>query len=166
MNQYRGYCRSIAGSSIIYGDISASFSVASIGIGDLFRFDYSKAPTYVIATKLSATRLQLTEKVTASRAGYPFTITRDLTTYRNYAKIYQGDTSVADILREQIVDKVDQDVGKIYNATASVYNLRLVSDNTFYRLLLGSFGDPDLYISKKNISRAIIKATTGSWVPI
>jgi len=109
------------GSTMIYGDTGIDWSGGNVQMGYRFKLDTDGAPTYNIATVLTATQLQISVSyVEASKASHPYLITRSFSSNRGYARPWQGDTDFADICRELIVDLIDQDMGRILGGTASI----------------------------------------------
>ena len=109
------------GSTMIYGDTGIDWSGGNVQMGYRFKLDTDGAPTYNIATVLTATQLQISVSyVEASKASHPYLITRSFSSNRGYARPWQGDTDFADICRELIVDLIDQDIGRILGGTASI----------------------------------------------
>jgi len=166
LDQYRtDYVRVVLGSKIVYGTTDASWLVATITTNHYFRLDYSGAPYYKVATVLAATRLQLAQRyLNASEQSYPYMITRSFTSCRGYANIYQGNRGFPDILREQIVDKIDNDVGVLYDGTASRDSIKHVTGVNYLTWVVPASGV--LHCKRNGAVIAYVGTLTGSWVNV
>ena len=79
--------------------------------GDVYKPDVDTEPTAVIGSVDSATQLTLSSNWAGTTHTYQtYMIQRSWTPNLNYARPYQGDADLADLLREQIIDKLDTDV--------------------------------------------------------
>ena len=151
------------GSSVVYGT-NTLWNQGNVNEGHTFKLNEDAAKNYTIATILSATRLQLAKRyANASYQGYSYMITRSYTPYRSYARFYAQDTGVGDVLREQIVNKVDTDIGRIYDGSASLHGCTVVSTNGahWWRMFTDATGN--LIFAFEGRRKAYVASQTGAW---
>ena len=156
----------VEGSKLVRADSGVDWKDAGIGTGHKFKLDDGGAYSYTIATRVSATCIRLSENYTdASVNNVSYMITRSFTTNRSYARLYQGDSDSADIIREQIVDEIDSDVGAIYDGTATLSAVRLgtpTAPTEYWRMYLNA--SYELCFSYKGTKKAHVGTLTGSWI--
>lgn len=127
--QYKtGYSSVTPGATTIsgYGTVWST----QLQAGDVFKPDIDQEPTQVIASIGDNTTMTLSNNWGGSQITYQkYMVQRSFTINRLYARPYQGDADLADILREQVIDKIDDDmytamyqVGKIYKR-ATTYEI-------------------------------------------
>ena len=79
--------------------------------GDVYKPKIDTQPTAVIGTIVNNTQLTLSSNWGGTTITHKkYMIQRSFSTNLSYARTYQGDSDVADIFREQIVDKMDTDI--------------------------------------------------------
>lgn len=167
IEQYRtGLVRVVTGSKLVYGT-GTGWSNGTIGESHKFKLDLDGGNTYTVATILSATRLQLSSSyLTASLQNQYYMVTRSFTPYRNYARLFQGDSDAADLIRDQIVTPIDTDIGKVYNGFASLDGV-LIEDyasGNYWRIAVTATGELTFYCN--GVKKAYVATLTGSWVPV
>lgn len=108
--QYRvGYSSVTAGGAVVSGYNTAWNT--EVLAGDVYKPDVDNQPTAVIGSVDSATQITLS----GNWAGNSFTkgkylIQRSWSVNKNLARPFQGDADLADILREQVIDKIDTEL--------------------------------------------------------
>ena len=84
--------------------------VANIAAGAIFKVDGDTA-TYVVGSITSDTALELTANYTGTTGGSKtYAIHRDFSVNRGYAMPNKGEAEFPDILREQVIKKIDEDM--------------------------------------------------------
>jgi len=163
-----------SGSTIVVGDSNVNWSDATIAtiyppgyidVDDVFKIHNDRC-FYKIATRVSATRLQLYQKYCGvSASGNRYIICRDFTTKRSYVQLYPGDLQVGDVIREQIVDKIDNDIGMFLGGTATLDNIRVGTTATnlhYWDVYLNA--SYETCFDYKGTRKAHIGTLTGSWI--
>lgn len=156
----------VTGSTILYGS-NTQWNNGTVQEGHAFKISSDGAKLYTIATVLSATRLQLSSAYReASISNSDYIITRSFSPYRSYARLYRGDSYAADVLREQVIDLLDKDVGRIYNGVASLDGTRLVSANGSHYWDIDVTASGQMTFSYMGVKKAYVATITGSWVTV
>jgi len=165
--QYRNECNVVTGSRVVTSneyDNNWTASNSAIQPNHLFRLQYSTAPHYKINSVTGSKSLVLTDKyVNASQRTFKYDITRSFTACRGYANIFQGDMGVADVLREQVVDEIDIDVGRVYTGVASISKTKITNDSDLYNCF-SVLASGVLGVTYNENKIAYIGTLTGSWI--
>ena len=105
--QYRvGHSSVTPGAATVTG-YSTSWN-SNVLAADIYKPDIDSQPTAVIGSVDSDTQLTLSSNWAGTTIAYKkYMIQRAFTTNYNLARPYQGDADLADLLREQVVDKID-----------------------------------------------------------
>lgn len=108
--QYRvGHSSVTPGQQTVSG-YSTSWSTEVLA-GDVYKPDVDTEPTQVIGTVVNDTTLTLSANWAGTTHTYQtYMIQRSWTPNKNLARPYQGDADLADMLREQVVDKIDTEM--------------------------------------------------------
>jgi len=164
IEQYKtGLVRVVTGSTIVHG-LSTVWNGGNVQESFKFKLDLDGDSSYTVATIITATQLQLsTSYVNASLQNQSYMITRSFTPYRSYARLYQGDSDAADIIRDQIVNLIDTDVGKIYNGTASLLGNRIVSSSGLHYWDLAVNATGEMTFSYNGTKKSHI-TVVGTWI--
>jgi len=108
--QYRvGYSSVTPGAAIVsgYGTLWSSSVLAA----DVYKPDIDAQPTAVIGSVDSNTQLTLASNWAGTTITYKkYMIQRSFSVNKNLARPYQGDADLADLLREQVIDKIDTEM--------------------------------------------------------
>jgi len=165
IEQYRiGVINAVTGSTIVTGS-GTSWANGNIQESHKFKLRSDGKQSYTIATVLAATKLQLsTTYKEASTNNTEYLITRSFTSYRDYARPYQGDFHAADIIRDQIVNPIDTDIGKIYSGSASLDGVRLINGAHYWDIGVNATGQ--MQFSYKGVKKAYVATVTGTWIEV
>ncbi len=166
--QYRDECNVVTSSKVVTSneaDNDWTASTSAIQPNHLFRLQYPTAPHYKIDSVTGSKSLILTNKyVNASQRTFKYNITRSFTACRGYANIFQGDMGVADILREQVVDKIDEDIGKVYDGVASLPKTKIINSDKYCYFSVPASGVLEFNCNGNTI--AYVGTLTGSWIEV
>lgn len=155
-----------AASTLVYGT-NTQWNSGNIREGNRFKLSLDDAYSYTVATIMSATKLQLSSEFHESGGqGKNYIITRSFTPYRSYARLYQGDSSGGDILREQIVNEIDKDVGRIYNGTATLSGCRVVATGGSHYWDINVNATGQLCFAYNGTKKAHVATSTGTWIQV
>ncbi len=165
IEQYKiGVVTTVTGSTVVTGS-GTSWANGNVQESHKFKLRTAGRQSYTVATILSPTSLQLsTTYKEASINNASYLITRSFTPYRDYARPYQGDYHAADVIRDQIVNPIDTDVGRIYNGSASLDGVRLTNGTHYWDLGVNASGE--MYFKYNGTKKAYIATTTGTWVEV
>lgn len=165
VEQYRDGSITVVTGSIVVDGSGTSWANGNIREGHKFKVKEEGRQSYTVATILSNTKLQLTTTFKeASVYSASYLITRSFTPYRNYARTYQGDYHAADIIRDQIVNPIDTDVGKIYSGSASLDGTRVVNGVNYWDIEVNASGE--MQFKFKGTKKAYIATPTGAWTTV
>ena len=167
IEQYKkGTVRVVQGSQLVYGDTDVNWVTAGIHTSHKFKLRSDGAPSYTVATVRGATSLRLSSNyVEASQTGRNYVITRSFTPNRSYARLFQGDSAGADILRSQVIDPIDTDIGAIYDGTATLNAVVLgtpTAPTYYWRMYMNA--SYELCFDYKGVRKAHVGTLTGSWI--
>src|SRR4030066_317782 len=96
--------------------------VANIAAGAIFKVDGDTA-TYVVGSITSDTALELTANYTGTTGGSKtYAIHRDFSVNRGYAMPNKGEAEFPDLLREQVIKKIDEDMATKANLVSPVFS--------------------------------------------
>jgi hypothetical protein len=124
--QYKeGVCLVTNGSAVVTG--TDTLWDTAILAGNVFKLDLDGDAAYEIASVDSDTQITLSTNYQGSTASaQPYMVQRSFTPYLLLARPFQGDADLADILRTQVIDKIDSIVGAL-NSTGE--NNLLINGN-------------------------------------
>ena len=96
--------------------------VANLAAGAIFKVDGDTA-TYVVGSITSDTALELTANYTGTTGGSKtYAIHRDFSVNRGYAMPNKGEAEFPDLLREQVIKKIDEDMATKANLVSPVFS--------------------------------------------
>ncbi|MCK5577842.1 MAG: hypothetical protein KAI14_05935 [Dehalococcoidales bacterium] len=158
--QYREGTISVTNGSAVVTGLNTLWD-ANVVAGAVFKLDLDGDATYVIASVDSDTQITLSANYAGDTdSGQSYMIQRSFTPNMGYARPVQGDADLADILREQVIDKIDTDMESKVDKTA------------FTAKMLGNINDPLLHIPMRRANDAVrlsgsetfTRTTTGTYI--
>ncbi len=86
----------------------------------VFKVDIDGESTYSVGSIASSDKIVLAANYLGStNSGIDYMVVSDFSTNRGYARVHQGDADWADILSEQVIDKIDTDIQNIITGNAT-----------------------------------------------
>ena len=155
-----------AASTFIYGT-NTSWNNKTIHESHKFKVKLDGERSYTIATIVSATKIQLSTKYRGNTGrDKSYLIGRSFSPHRSYARLYQGDSYSGDIIRTQVIDRIDSDIGGIYNGTASLFGCRVVATSGLHYWDITVNATGQLCFAYNGTRQAYVATSTGTWIDI
>jgi len=107
-------------SQIVIGNASCDW-LNQLAAGHILKVDEDGEATYTIATILTATRLLLSSNYSGTGGtGLDYIACRSFSVNRGYWRPLQGDSDWAEIMSQEIIDKIDTDIQNLMDGIINV----------------------------------------------
>src|SRR4030066_2484004 len=121
--------------------------VANIAAGAVFKVDGDTA-TYVVGSITSDTALELTANYTGITGGSKtYAIHRDFSANRGYAMPNKGEAEFPDLLREQVIKKIDEDMATKANLASPLSQFASTTSAQLADIITTKQGPGPLFLS-------------------
>lgn len=134
--QYKIGLVSVTNSSQIWIGASTDW-LNQLSVGDAAKVDRDNESTYIIGNIISATRMIMSSNYTGSTdSGLNYMVNRDYTVNRSYWRPAQGDYDFAELLSQEVIDKIDEDIDTLFDnigtLTATEFNAEHLNASLLY----------------------------------
>ena len=108
-----GLCNVTNSSQVVIGTASCDWA-NQVAVSHVFKIDEDAAPSYVLASVISASRIILNANYAGTTGtGLSYIICRSFTTNQGWWRCLNGDADFADLLSQLTIDKIDTDLAAI-----------------------------------------------------